>query len=291
MSLTRGRRWFGVLALASALVAWVAPPVFAETLREVIEELVQTHKRIKASEADVVAARERSRVALGSWFPTLDVTANYGYEIQNKGQGATDTFMPPRAIDLSITQLLWDFGSTNTSVDQARLLFDQSRITLTAVRQALINEGVIAYLDLIRASKRLDFARASVANIKRQAELENARVQRGSGFATDVLQAKTQLAGAEARRVQEGGTLNIARNRYRAVFGETPPNVKDLVEPKVPLGLLPASREEAVRIAAKSNPQLIATRINAEIARKDITKTRANQFLPSLNAIAESNHK
>ena len=48
---------------------------------------------MNAARADMVAARERTRVALGGWFPQLNVNGQYGYEKQI--QPGADTRAPP----------------------------------------------------------------------------------------------------------------------------------------------------------------------------------------------------
>jgi adhesin transport system membrane fusion protein len=186
------------LATAVALLALAAAPAAAQTLPELLPDLLKTSKRMKAAEADMNAAREKAREALGDWFPKLDLTGNYGYERQYKGNNTADTSLPPREFEAKITQLLWDFGSNNRAIDNARLQFEQARAARDAAEQAAILEGVTAYLDLLRRTRILEFSRGSEDNVKRQTELEDARVQRGSGFSTDVLQSKRQLASAPA---------------------------------------------------------------------------------------------
>ena len=95
----------------------------------------------------------------------------------------------------------------------------QAEAGLNAARQDILLRAIVAYLNILRAQGVLKFAVRSEANIKRQTELENARVERGAGLSTDVLQAKQQLAGAQARRVRARGALAVARNSYKTVFG------------------------------------------------------------------------
>lgn len=276
--------------LAFAAVALGAPTASAQDLLESLSDLVKNHKRIIAAEADLASARELIRVSRGGWFPTLDVTSHYGYERQLKGNFTADTSMPSREIDFTITQLLWDFDATDATVQTSRLTYENSLLTLVATRQGLILEGMVAYLDMLSTSQILNFARSSEANIKRQTELEDIRVQRGAGLSTDVLQAKTQLAGAQARRVQAQGALMNSRNRYRAVFGHDVEDVDSMVKPRAPVEMIPETLEEAVEIAMGSNPQLKAALIAAYIARENVRSTKASEF-PTFNAIAESKHK
>ena len=275
----------------AAPAAPAAPTAKAYALHTQLLDMLATHKRIKAAEADLDAARESAKEALGGWFPTLDLTTNYGYEHQKKGQGVVDTSVPYHEIDLSLSQTLWDFGSTNATIRRAGLAIEQSRAALMETRQGLVLEGVTAYLDLMRAFKVLNFSRGSETNIKRQTELETARVDRGSGFSTDVLQAKTQLAGAQALRVRNEGALRLATNRFLAVFGIIPADVAAMTAPRAPVEMLPKTVDATVQSALENNHNLRASAISAYIAREDLNKTVADKFFPAIKATASQKWK
>ena len=280
----------GFTALSLSMAAW-ALPVHAETLQESLAGLITSHKRMLAADADIKAAEEQLEVTWGDWYPNLSVTANIGHEEQFKPTGSEDTNLVPRNWETSVTQKVWDFGSTNSAIRSSRLALRQSRETRESTKQALILEGITAYLNVVRAFKLKNFASGSVDNIKRQAELEDARVQRGSGFSTDVLQAKTQLAGAEARLIQSEGALKTATNRYRAVFGSAPADIEKMTDPRLPLELLPKSLDETIRTSVTTNPQLRAARTGAQVARESVVKTKIDQIFPSFEVSAEQNIK
>ena len=183
----------------------------AESLADLVPGVLSSHDQIKAAEADVRAAKDRVRVAVGAWYPELTLTANYGYENQIKPEGTEDTDLTPRELDVSVTQLIWDFGATNSAVRIAALALEQSKAVLETVRPALLLRSATTYLNVQRAWEVLSYAKRSEGNIKRQTELETALVERGAGFSTDVLQAKVQLAGAQARRIQARGAVQVAK--------------------------------------------------------------------------------
>ena len=285
-----GWRGIAVAMAAFVMVASHGAGARAQSLQESLSFMIEDHKRIRAAESDLASARNTAIASLGGWFPTLDVTAFYGLEEQRKPD-ATDTKFYPRQVEFTLTQFLWDFGATNGTIRAAKRTYDQAQAILTSTLQSLILEGVTAHVNLIRANELVRFALISEENIKRQTELEDARVQRGSGFSTDVLQAKTQLAGSQARRVQAEGALQNARNRYRAVFYRDPGDLQSLVKPRPPIDMLPASLDETIEIAMENNPQLRAQLIAADIARETVNQTRATELFPTLNAIGTSTYK
>ena len=259
----------------------------AQSLREMLIDLTKNHKRVLAAAASVEGAKEGIEVARGDWYPNVGVTANYGKEQQNKPSGSDDTNMVPRNLETTITQKLWDFGSTNSSIRRATLVYRQADAQLDSAVQGIILEGVSTHLNVMRFQKLLNFAKGSAENIKRQAELEDAKVQRGSGFTTDVLQAKSQLAGALGNIIRSERALLESLNAYQAVFGKAPNDVDKMREPRLPLELLPKSLDELLSLVRQDSPTLLVDRLTASIAREDVSKTRADEFMPTFDVIGE----
>jgi adhesin transport system outer membrane protein len=268
-----------------------APGARAETLSELIDSLVKNHRQIKAAVSDLDAAKERAEASWGDWYPTFDFTGNWGREKQNKSTGTEDSEGLPRELDFTITQQIWDFGSTNAGIRRSRLELERVNLDLMGIRQNLTLQGIEAYLNVIRAKRVLDFAGGSVDNIRHQTELEDSRVQRGGGFTTDVLQAKTQLAGAEARRNNFAGGLRTAINTFRRFFGKDPGKIEKLKQPRMPYELLPKTLDEVIRVMHQDNPALRASMLEADIMRQTLRQTRADELFPSINAVAEAKRK
>lgn len=282
----------GLLAAVAGVALCVSSPAMAESaLKKALAEVVANHARVKAADSSVKAAEQNIGFEWGAWFPKLEVTAYGGHERQKKGQGVADTHMAARSVDATLTQKLVDFGGTMATIDKAELTHEQAKENQLAIRQKLVFDGLQAYLEVVKAYKQLDFARGSEENVKRQTELEDALVQKGAGYSTDVLQAKTQLAEARTRRVQAEGALRVATNKYRNIFGAAPADLDRLVPPRVPFELLPETAEKVVETAFKSHPQLRAAHLDAEIARKNLTVSYASNFAPKINGVAESNWK
>lgn len=257
-----------------------------------VTALLDSHERIKAAQADIKSAIANLEVARGGYYPTASVTANVGNEnITTVGESTdTQTSMAQREVDISLTQTLYDFGATAASASSSSLSLAQAKVTLNQTRQSILLAAVSAQLNLISAKRVLDFQKESEASIKRQTELEDARVQRGSGFSTDVLQAKRQLAGAKAQRVTAEGALRQALNRYRAVFGTVPEDINSLEIPKISTVNLPATEEDLVAKALENNPQVKIQTIVADIADASVASSKA-AYYPTIEASAEQKYK
>jgi outer membrane protein TolC len=263
----------------------------ALVLSEALKDLIKSHERIRAARADVEVARQTMLATKKKNTPTLDITAFYGYEHQNKPSGSDNTSMPPREVDVTLTQLVSNFGAMYAEEEQAELAVAQAEAILDATVQALVLEGLSAHYQLAGARQALRYARLSEQNIKRQTDLEDARVQRGAGLATDVLQAKAQLAGAGARRVRALGAYEAARYRYLAVYGGLPAEENQIVSLPVPAESLPDNLLDGVDMAFAKSPQLKVGQLVSEIARVETRRLKSSGYYPELNLIAEAKWK
>ena len=279
------------LAITSGFVVFVTNFAQAESLSSLIPELLKTNNLVKASEAVAAAANEQIRVSEGGWLPTLGVTGIYGHEKQKKPEGTDDTDYAARSVDLSVTQLLWDFGNVNSQIRTSQIGLTRAEADLELRRQEVTLRGVSAFLNLRRAHETLMFARESENNIKRQTELEDALVKRGAGLSTDVLQSKRQLASAQSRRVQAEGQLALARNEYRAIFLNEVADPRKLKKPILPLELVPPTLSDALDIALRENPSLRVAVADTGLARESVNTTRSSSFFPKIDAIGESKYK
>jgi len=281
--------------LGSVLSLSVVGSAQAAGLSESLSTLLTEHERIKAAQADLDAARANMGVAEGGYFPTLSLTANTGHETiytrNPVSDAATQTALPQREVDLGVSQTLWDFGATKATVGGANLAINQAEVALVLAKQTLLLDALSAQLNLASAARVLDYQTQSENSIKHQTELENARVRRGSGFSTDVLQAKTQLAGAQAARVRASGTLRQSVNRYRALFHTVPENFSTLELPAIQDNLIPEGESTIVEAALKNNPQVRTSAILAEIANTEIDRSFASGYRPVIAASADQKYK
>ena len=263
----------------------------SETFIEKVNILIKTHKRILAAKDTVRSAEEQLSVARKAWFPELSSTAFYGYEKRNLAPGNRNTSMPPHEVDLTITQPILDFGSKSSALEIAKLQIRQSNGALDATLQGILLEAISAQVNLISGIEIERYAKRSVSNIKQQAKLEDARVAIGSGFSTDVLQAKAQLAGAEARFTLSKGARISAQNRYRSVFGSIPERNQELEQLAIPVDRLPTSIDVAVSRSLKNNAQIKALTVARDAARAAVKQTRAAEFSPTVNLILDTKFK
>jgi adhesin transport system outer membrane protein len=155
----------------------------------------------------------------------------------------------------------------------------------------LLVEGLSAYATLVRAHRLLVFSRQSEDNIRRQTGLEEVRLQEGYGFSTDVLQAKSQLAGAQARRVAAEEAMQTALSRFQAYFGHVPFQLDGAEVLAMTKAALPLSMDAAVDEARRHNPRLQELALTTAAAQEAVASVRGRTLYPRVEGYVERNIK
>lgn len=287
--------WFSRSTIVSfLLVALVMFPVQSKavTLYELLEQVVIDHDLIEAAQARKGAADQVVRQSRGEWYPHVSALANAGREHINPPGDRSSTNENRNTQTLRATQLVYDFGRTGSGISRSKAGLEKSEAELTATRQDIILRGVTAYLDVYRHAQRLNLALESEQRIVDLTGIEETLVERGAGLASDVLQAKSQLAGARALRIRAEGQLNNAMNRFRTVFGYylSDEQIKEMVLPSRPVDYIPVTSDEALVMAGENSVDLYLAAMDIEMARHEI-KFRESNYYPRLHLVGELKRK
>ncbi|MFV0347336.1 MAG: TolC family protein [Halodesulfovibrio sp.] len=284
----------GALLAVAVFCLGGAASAQARNLGDLLPELLERHERVLARNSQTEAAEHTVNVSRSGWFPRLDVTSDASSEqIERPGSQPNDYTSRTRNMQMVRgTQLLYDFDATTLRVEQSESLLERSKLEQISTKQDLLLEGIGAYLDVFKAYKRLEYATRSEERIKQQTGIEETLVQRGAGVSSDVLQAKQQLLGAMALRVNIEGELARARARFRSLFGYAPDmaEINTFEKPDVPADLLPVTPDDAAVAAIDGSPLLKAADATVQASAKqvDIDRTR---FYPNFNLFAEARRR
>jgi len=279
-----------VLVTASTCLSYQGQ---AAPLRDELVDLVASHPLIQSNRFQVQSADQDVRAALAPYLPTLDLTADAGQQrvstvaLRSTPNGPLES--GTETWGLSLTQNVYDGGLKSSNRVSSKLQRDVADITLTSVRQGIMFEGVASYLDVLRQSQLLDLSLQNEENIRRQLNLEDERVRRGSGIAVDVLQAKSRLQIALERKVFVQGAQVDARSRYLQVFSHAPEPATMLM-PTPPNQLLPKNVDDAISVALTENPAIKSGQRQIEIANQN-REGVVSEFYPTIDVVAEGNYE
>lgn len=267
---------------------------FAATLEKELGALLIDHPEVKATQKGVQSSRMEIVKARAGFYPTVKVTGDIGTEkIDNPTTRATTEskkWSRTRNIaGLSVTQNLFNGHYTTSTYKTAQLNREVSEITLEGTRQNILFAGTVSYINVLRNKRLIELSRNNENNILLQLNLEDERVQRGSGIAVDVLQAKSRLQLSKERRVTFEGHLEDAISNYTQVYNHAP-DIDSMTDPAPPVELIPSDLEMAIRIAREKNPAIGNSTANIEIAR-EAKNAITSEYYPLLDMVGEYNYE
>lgn len=262
----------------------------ATDLESEIQSLIGSHPQVKAAKEGVASADAGIGTARSAYFPLAHVSGDVGPEHFNNSalvqSNSHPLFFPyGYQAGLTVTQHLYDANATNSAVDAAKDTKSVSELTLRLTRQTTILEGVNAYLDVLRQSQLVKLARGDEQRLQTQLHLEDERVQRGSGVAVDVLAAKHRLQLAKERRVGYEGAFEQALDRFQQVFGHSPDDLGDKA-PEPPPNLVPASVDEAQKVALEENPSVEAAKRTVTLTGTRVDAARSGYY-PTVDLVGK----
>jgi outer membrane protein len=268
--------------LVAALMAGTAS---ADTLREALVSSYQTNptltaqrETLKGTDATVAIAKAAGRPQVSATVG-LNRTVTQSGLLINGGKGPTLT----AGVDLSYP--LYQGGAVKSSVRAAQTRVEAGRATLSAVEGDVFTQATTAYMDVIRDRSVVELNLNNVKVLETNLQATQDRFQIGDLTRTDVAQSEARLQLGRSQLAVAQGQLTASEATYRQVIGHAPGNLA----PPPPLPPLPATDDEAVRIALADNPDLVSISRQAIAAGYDVSVARAGR-LPTLSAVASETY-
>lgn len=278
-------------AAVLALIAACAT-AHAMSLEEELARLAREHPNIQAAEKAVQSAEYGIDSAEAALYPNVNVTADAApqrIDSPSTRAAGSDFSRTRNSASVTVTQNLYNGEQTLSNIKTARLSKEQAQIALDRTRQQTLFEGARAYIDVLRQKRLTNVGVENVNNIEQQLNLEDERVQRGSGVTVDVLEAKSRLQIAKERLVNFEGALKDAISRYSQVFSHAP-DIEGMTDPAPPIELVPTTLDEAIQIAIRNNPTINDSVATIELARER-RRTVKSQLFPLVDLEGSANYE
>jgi outer membrane protein len=275
------------VGLAAVAMLAVGGAASAQSLTEVLAEAYRTNPQLLAQRALLRATDEMVPQALANWRPTVAFTGQTGYAVAAESAAHTPTTYSharPSTLDLAMTQQLYRGGRTEAQVRQAIDTVEATRAQTLAVETTVFQAVAQAYLDVVRDQNLVEVNRNNEFVVGQEFEATRIRAETGELTGTEVAQARSSYEQAKAQLVAAEGQLKISRANFTRAVGH-PPGRLTLPRERP---ILPATRDEALSLAAKANPNVISAGFTELAARDNIDVVRG-QLLPQVSAVGDVN--
>ena len=254
-------------ALAVAICVVPVRPASAENLPEALVRTYQVNPQLNAERARLRGTDEGVPQALAGYRPQIIASLSAGLQAvrvllpDNTIQTAT---LRSWTIGLTVNQTLLNGFKTANTVRQSEAQIHSGREALRNVGQGVLLDAVTAYTNVLANQSLVEAQRVNVTFLRETLGTTRKRLEGGDVTPTDVAQAEARLSRGLADLNAAEVNLAISQAIYAQVTGAPPGR---LVQPESIDRLLPRNREEALAIARKEHPAILAAMYDTDVAQ------------------------
>jgi multidrug efflux system outer membrane protein len=255
-------------------------------LQQIIGQAMANNRDLRIAAANIVQARAQYRIQRAEILPVIDASAGAGYS-DNGGASSTGTGTGTGAsgrrasfsADVGTTAFEIDlFGRIRSLSDAALNRYFASEAAARATRLTLVGDIADAWLAYAADQSLLAIAAQTVASATKSVELTRRRLEGGIAPRTDLRQAETVLATAQADLAAQRTAIAQDLNALQLLVGAP-------IDP----ALLPQSIEEAGTTLAElpagldsgillRRPDVVEAEYQLRAANAEIGAARAELF-------------
>ena len=249
-----------------------------DNLKFYIKKALTNNLQLNAERKNFESAKQSKNISRSEFLPSIilsgDQTSSTSTNrTDQNGSNLADTNLDSESKKISIEQKIFSgFKGLNT-FKKSELEVQKAKLSLKIIEQKTILDTTSAYFDLIFKSKNEEYNILNVDLFERQVDSDNARLQKGEITLTDLAQSESSLAGARANLIKAKTELLASQTNFERVTREKPPKINNLNEKA--FIELPNSLKESLKLANKNNMDLLISKLDYEIAVKDLDIERA----------------
>ena len=269
-------------------------PAHSASLLEIYQQALQGDPQVHEAEARRLAAQEAIPQARGVLLPQISATGDWN-QTDTSGSSFSIINNQTTTFDQDNTSTNWGFGLRQTlfrwdqivNLKRADKVVTKAEAVREAAQQDLIVRVAQRYFDILAAEDRLTSINADREAIARQLEQAKQRFDVGLIAITDVQESQAAYDQSVANEIGAKRVLATAREFLREITGEY---VSKLDAPSDDFPLLdpsPNSESSWVDLSLRQNLNLVASRLDEQLARDEIS-FRRNGHYPSIDLVAST---
>lgn len=261
--MSRTRRAGGVVlgAMCASIIAMTAAQ--AASLRDTLVDAYNNSQLLEQSRFLLRVQDEGALQEIITLLPTLNFISNLTRDLEADTTTST--------VSLVADWSLFEGGGRLAAIEAAENTVEATRQQLVVLEQQVLLDAVTAYMSVWQDTQVVRVSERNVRVIEEQLRAAQDRFEVGEDTRTDVAEAQAALALAESNLAGVRGALDISRELFAIAVGEYPGN---LTGPG-PLPTLPASQDEAERLARQVHPSILAIQFEVSAAESLVEEARS----------------
>ena len=185
----------------------------------------------------------------------------------------------PKAINLEVSQNLYDFGRTKFDLDKIDSLILAQRAELLHEEQTILLKTADSYLTLLAAIEIHKLSKSNLKVLRRYYESTKSRYDVGEATTTDLALSKAKFLRGKSDEIKARGDIEIEKSKFYSIVGEEAPNKLNFpnTEIKIQDELKPLLKE-----TLKENPKIIEHGLKKKSSFADVSLS-ASKLLPKID--------
>jgi len=261
----------GISLLTAASPSWaqspaspppVAAPVPALRLSDAMAAAYETNPQLAEARAAVAGLDQNVAQANAGWRPSINASIEQGYDHGIVSGFPAGLNTSPTIGQVTVTEPLFRGGRTDAEISRAEAQVHAGRAQLVSTEQSVLLGAVTAYMDVLRDTETVNYSHDNVRSLQDQLNDVRTELSAGAVTRTDAYQAEARLARAKADEATAENHLSASRASFLNVIGKP----VESLSPDISLPHLPTTKDVALDIALKQNPDLDQARANERAA-------------------------
>ena len=247
-------------------------------LKYYLNEAFKNNLKLNAERKNYKSIKENINISRSEFLPSISLSGDQSStqstnKTNQSGTNLKDSSLDTETKKISVDQKVFQGFKGYNSFKKSELQVEQASFKLKQVEQQTVLDTIASYFDLIFKIKNLEFNTSNVNLFERQVESDGARSQKGEITLTDLAQSESSLAGATAKLIKAQTELLASEINFERITRKKAPNLLNNNE-KIKIDL-PKTLQDALNIAKKNNSDLIISKIDYEIATKELNIEKA----------------
>ena len=254
------------------------------TLDKCIELALGNNPQINAAFHDILASDARIKQVWSNYFPQVSWQTGYTRIRQlqlSDALGKNLTFNYYILGQVTLQQMLYDFGVTQNQATIKRLDYEAYKTTLGATINDVIYQTKDAYYNLLYAFENKRVAEDTVKKFEMFYNQAKAFYEIGMNPKVDVTIAEVNLSNAKLQLIQADNAVNLAVARLNNVMG-VPFIDKYNVQERLKYQPVDVTFNQSIEIARDARPELKLAELKVESANQTLKLVKKSYF-PTLS--------
>ena len=254
------------------------------TLDKCIELALGNNPQINAAFHDILASDSRIKQVWSNYFPQVSWQTGYTRIKQlqlSDALGKNLTFNYFILGQVTLQQMLYDFGVTQNQATIKRLDYEAYKTTLGATINDVIYQTKDAYYNLLYAFENKRVAEDTVKKFEMFYNQAKAFYEIGMNPKVDVTIAEVNLSNAKLQLIQADNAVNLAVAKLNNVMG-VPFIDKYNVQERLKYQPVDVTFNQSVEIARDARPELKLAELKVESANQTLKLVKKSYF-PTLS--------